>query len=796
MVTENVTAPDCVNNGSHDEVVYCTVCKAEVSRTTVTDKALGHKYESDVTEPTCEEAGYTTYTCSVCKHSYVDPASHVDSLGHKGSTVEIENDFPATCTTSGSYDNVIYCDRCNEELSRTTIPVDAKGHDYYSYTKNDPSCTAEGLKITTCTRTGCDYYKEDVIPAKGHTLETLAGKPVTCKEDGLTEGKKCTVCMVTTVEQKVIPTTGHTEVIDEAKAPTCTATGLTEGKHCDACGEVLVAQETVDALGHKDETGDFKCDGGCGKVMAPEADTTLTLEQAKALASLYDHNTFSTNKYYVTCEIENVYNTTYGNINVVGDFVIYGLYNADGNIRYDAMDYKPVAGQTIRVYGVIGKYNDTLQMKNGWLQEIVHEHTAPENVSCLEKAICTICGHVIREALESHTYVDGICSVCGAKQPSGGEPIQVTVSKTVAELITEYGWTNSTTKQTFNLDDNVTVKINGGSNTGKAYDNNHIRVYATDTPAGTLTISVPEGYEIISVKISTQTGTYAFLWVDGTETDICNKTTDIYAQSVVLKSVQNGEDGKQVRITGFEVVYGSASDCDHTGGEATCTERAVCDLCGKPYGSTLGHTEVTIPAVDATCTKTGLTEGKKCSICDKIIVEQTEVSKTNHNYESGVCSVCGAEDPNYGSDVTEREITFNLGANGTASHNDGSSKSSYSETVDGYTLSITGGTNMYTGARDAKGNSCIKFGASSKAGSMSFTVGANVNKVVIYVAKYKSNTTKINVNGTAYTISKASNNGEYDMIEIDTRTTKTITFKTVSGGYRAMVNSIVFFAEE
>ncbi len=137
------------------------------------------------------------------------------------------------------------------------------------------------------------------------------------------------------------------------------------------------------------------------------------------------------------------------------------------------------------------------------------------------------------------------------EQPA--EPI--TVSKTVASLITEYGWTSSTTKQSFTLDDVVSVKVNGGSNTGKAYDGNNIRIYATDTPAGTLTISVAEGYELVSIKITTQTGTYAFLYVEGTTTDICNVTTAVSGSSVVLQSVKNGSDGKQVRITAIEVTY-------------------------------------------------------------------------------------------------------------------------------------------------------------------------------------------------------------------------------------------------
>ena len=142
--------------------------------------------------------------------------------------------------------------------------------------------------------------------------------------------------------------------------------------------------------------------------------------------------------------------------------------------------------------------------------------------------------------------------------------------------------------------------------------------------------------------------------------------------------------------------------------------------------------------------------------------------------------------------AAETTITFELGENGTASHYDGSSKTTYEETDGDYTLSLTGGTNMYTGARDAKGNSCIKLGTSSKTASFSFTVPDDVTSVIIAVAQYKTNTTKIQVNDTAYTITTASDNGEYTAVEVDTSTTKTVVFETVSGGVRAMVNTITY----
>ena len=68
----------------------------------------------------------------------------------------------------------------------------------------------------------------------------------------------------------------------------------------------------------------------------------------------------------------------------------------------------------------------------------------------------------------------------------------------------------------------------------------------------------------------------------------------------------------------------------HTGGTATCKTKAKCSVCGAYYGSVnvSNHKNiVTIPAVAATYTKTGLTAGKKCADCGKITVAQKTVSK-------------------------------------------------------------------------------------------------------------------------------------------------------------------------
>lgn len=145
--------------------------------------------------------------------------------------------------------------------------------------------------------------------------------------------------------------------------------------------------------------------------------------------------------------------------------------------------------------------------------------------------------------------------------------------------------------------------------------------------------------------------------------------------------------------------------------------------------------------------------------------------------------------------AAEELAVFNFGANiSTTEHKDGSTdKTTYSETVNGYTLNLTGGSKMYPSSYDAKGNSCIKFGSSSAAGKCSFTVPENVTEVIIYVAGYKKDAAKIQINnGTIQIITTLSNDGAYTAITINTTSNKTISFTTASGGYRCMMDSIVF----
>ena len=114
--------------------------------------------------------------------------------------------------------------------------------------------------------------------------------------------------------------------------------------------------------------------------------------------------------------------------------------------------------------------------------------------------------------------------------------------------------------------------------------------------------------------------------------------------------------------------------------EPTCTETGLtegkhCSVCNavtvaQQSVAALGHTEVIDEAVEPTCTQTGLTEGKHCSVCNAVLTAQETVSALGHRLDSGVvitepdcvnegeklysCSAC---------DYTETEVIEALGHN-------------------------------------------------------------------------------------------------------------------------------------
>ena len=157
-VEENVVPATCTEPGSYDLVVYCTECGEELSRETVAVEALGHDYAAAVTEPTCLEGGYTTYTCSRCGDTYAD--NETAPLGHDFGDWAVT--AQPTCTEPGV--ETRGCSRCDATETR---PVDALGHAWdEGVVTVEPTETTPGVMTYTCTR--CGETKTEEIPVLAH----------------------------------------------------------------------------------------------------------------------------------------------------------------------------------------------------------------------------------------------------------------------------------------------------------------------------------------------------------------------------------------------------------------------------------------------------------------------------------------------------------------------------------------------------------------------------------------------------------------------------------------------------
>ena len=106
----------------------------------------------------------------------------------------------------------------------------------------------------------------------------------------------------------------------------------------------------------------------------PTPESHVSVKDAYAIGRGKDHNTYTEGKYYVTGTIVSIENDIYGNLHIAdgngNKLMIYGSYSEDGKTRFGDLPTKPTVGQTITVYGAIGRFNSNPQIKNAWIMGV------------------------------------------------------------------------------------------------------------------------------------------------------------------------------------------------------------------------------------------------------------------------------------------------------------------------------------------------------------------------------------------------------------------------------------------
>ena len=213
--------------------------------------------------PTCTEAGQKAYyycdseSCALFGQKFADEALTVEltnlsvpALGHNPGAAVEENRTEPTATTEGGYDTVVYCTRCQTELSRehTVLPATGVHTHTLSYVSAvAPTCGEAGREACyVCT--GCGKYFSDSAANHEITLDEIAvpatgnhtyGEWISTRHG--THYHVCSVCG----ESEVVPCT----YVDVVTPPTTTDQGYTTHT-CTVCGfryvDTYVAPVTPD----------------------------------------------------------------------------------------------------------------------------------------------------------------------------------------------------------------------------------------------------------------------------------------------------------------------------------------------------------------------------------------------------------------------------------------------------------------------------------------------------------------------------------------------------------------------
>ena len=246
---EITTAPTCTEKGV--KTYTCSVC--DETKTEAID-ATGHTpVDVAAKDATCTEKGNTAGTkCSVCD-KILSGVEEIPAKGHTPGKAVKESVVLATCEAAGSYEEVVYCEVCKEELTRVSKTLPAMGHTRGEAVREnviDSTCADEGScdEVVYCEVCKKELSREaKVIEKKAHTPVDVAEVPATCTEPGTTAGTKCDVCGTILSGVKEIPANGHTEVIRNAKPATDTEDGYTGDVYCEVCNELLRNGEVIPA---------------------------------------------------------------------------------------------------------------------------------------------------------------------------------------------------------------------------------------------------------------------------------------------------------------------------------------------------------------------------------------------------------------------------------------------------------------------------------------------------------------------------------------------------------------------
>ena len=654
--------------GKDGKVTYlCSVC-GETKEETV--PATGeHTWEEKTVDATCTEPAKVGKVCSVCgEEGEMEIVEGSKPTGHKlVLDTDNENYKAATCEEGGL--DTFKCENCDYTEEK---PTEALGHKWNEGEDQAADCVnPAGAKYTctVCGATKVDPYEGELAkPAEGHKYEKVV-TPATCKEGGYTT-YTCSVCgdSYKDDETPVDENAHEAKIAKVLKEATCTTKGIAKYT-CAICGKDLGYKTTETSHEWEEvERVEATCgkDGKVSYVCTKCEDTkeeTISATGEHDLEEVFRDATCTepamVGKACKNCDYTEEMEPVEGSEALGHDFVL-----DTENEKYVAATCEEGGLDTFKCSRCEEtKEEPTEALGHKWDEEnavnvpadcLHDEHMLVKCANCDETKEVAYPDGVGEKAL-GHDYVETVVeATCSAK----GYTLHVC----------------SRCEDSFT--DNVT-EINPENHVWKATSIKDATCSATGVEkrvceaCGKITYAVSEKLPHTfdeEAEIVTKEPTCA----DAGE---ISNTCTVCGETVVVAAVPATGEHTPVEIPATDTMTAGLKcsvcgkilrepvekeSCEHANTvvipavDATCTSTGLtagleCADCGAllvPQEQTekLAHTEEVIPAVAATCSANGLTEGKKCSVCGEVLVAQEQTEKLAHTEEviPAVAATCSA----------------------------------------------------------------------------------------------------------------------------------------------------------
>ncbi len=537
-------------------------------------------------ESTCTTKAEYYYACSRCDAKSPDKTYFYGKISNHDLNPAVS--FTATCETPAGIKQT--CKYCKYTYTKYDQSSEALGHDLV------PQSNGNGTHTVRCKRSGCAYSLTENC-STDETNCTL--KPV------------CKVCK----SSYGLEVPHDFEVTSVITAATCLKGGVAE-KTCKRCGEKR--EEPTEALGHDEQIEVISVPNctqeGYNRVICSRCELDEQRE-VKALGHDYKKTTIET-----TCQTKgyDYFKCSRCTAEYKDNFAETTAHNYSETVIPATCT---TAGRTLLKCKTCGDEDvkDYVEALGHDIQDtVITAPTCDKPGSEVQK--CSRCDYAITITLPAtgHTYT----------------------SVVVAPTCTERGYTlHSCSKCDSRSMDTYTEPLGHSEAVLTSIPADCIYPGATIYKCSVCGTERRENTAPLGHEFDYKPDGNATCLTDGTKTGKCKRCT-------VVDTTADVGSKKDHNFA----IYISNED-------ATClndgTERAACTYgCGTvdsriAVGSALGHDIEIQPAVAATCTATGLTEGKICKRCNEILATQEIIPVIDHDYSIQVITEAGCSTPGF-----------------------------------------------------------------------------------------------------------------------------------------------------